>query len=171
MKSAPIGISGAKAHLGAKRKNSGIHRADHSIANKKRTNSAIEGTSSIREYDTPEGNDENDASQMQHASSESEDTYTPKRCIPAAPKLLHSQARGKDMIVQMNTTLTDMANRMEKWESKMKGIEKYFSASKSAGKEKKQISSFVRVSQLSNYIISYACITIATYIAIYLSYT
>jgi len=53
-------------------------------------------------------------------------------------------------MVKLNNTLSDIANRMDKWESKMKSMEKSFQTgagtSKGGTEKKKQISSFLRVS-------------------------
>lgn len=123
--------SKAKALLGVKRKNKTPTSELQLHAKKKSTTAgAMRGATELAEA----GNDEN------AIQSTSELGTTPKRYVAAIPKLLQSE----DIMVQLNTTLNNIVNRMEKWESKMKSVEKHFSTSKC----KKQISSFLRVSQL-----------------------
>ena len=55
------------------------------------------------------------------------------------------------IMAQFNTTLTDVANKINKWESKMRSMENSIkllqrSTSKGVAKKAKQISSFIRVS-------------------------
>lgn len=106
--------------------------------------SPIETTDSMEHYEESENS--------------SELGTTPKRphlSPPTRNKFLNDHCTDENVMVQLNSTLNDIANRMEKWELKMKNMETSIKAFRAGSlstlksgkrKEKKQISSFLRVS-------------------------